>query len=82
MSEDQLMFLHSFSFTWTEIASLLGVSRMMVYRRRQEYGLLDDSLESLVLNDRELNAVLSYLRRTHPPWRKMARVSLNPWAIT
>lgn len=33
ISADQLEYLLSLSFSWTEIASLLGVSRMTVYRR-------------------------------------------------
>lgn len=32
-------------FTWTEIASLLGVSRMTIYRRRHEFGMLQDVRE-------------------------------------
>ena len=58
------MYLHSLSFTWTEIASLLGVSRVTVYRQRQEFGLLNDP--SVEINDAELQIVLSQLRRTFP----------------
>jgi len=50
--KDQLEYLHSLSFTWTEIASLLGVSRMTLYRRRQEFGLLDDPTRTI--SDTEL----------------------------
>ncbi len=39
VSKDQLESLRSLSFTWPEIATLLGVSRTTVYRRRQEYGM-------------------------------------------
>ena len=52
VSQEQLLYLRSLSFTWTEIASLLGVSRMTVYRRRQEFGLLNDP--SVEINDAEL----------------------------
>ena len=38
----QLDYLRSLSFSWTEIAHLLGVSRMTVYRRRVEYGLMEE----------------------------------------
>ena len=40
ISEDQLLYLSSLSFTWTEIASLLGVSRMTIYRRRCNFNML------------------------------------------
>ena len=36
----QLLYLSSLSFTWTEIASLLGVSRMTIYRRRCNFNML------------------------------------------
>ena len=42
ISRHQLEYLSSLSFTWTHIAALLGVSRMTVYRRRAEFGMLDD----------------------------------------
>ena len=32
ISRDQLLYLASLSFKWTEIAALLGVSRMIIYR--------------------------------------------------
>ena len=32
VSREQLLYLLSLSFTWTEIASLLGVSRMTIFR--------------------------------------------------
>ena len=34
ITKDQLEYLASLSFTWTEIASLLNVSQMTIYRRR------------------------------------------------
>ena len=48
----------------TEIASLLGVSRMTAYTRRQQFGLLNDP--SVEINNAELQIVLSQLRRTFP----------------
>ena len=64
VSCEQLLYLRSLSFTWTEIASLLGVSRMTIFRRRQEFGILNDP--SIEINDTELRVVLSQLRRTFP----------------
>ena len=34
INRDQVEYLHSLSFSWTEIASLFGVSRMTLHRRR------------------------------------------------
>ena len=56
----QLDYLHSLSFSWTEIAHLLGVSRMTVYRRRVEYGLMEES--SRTLTDNDLDEILRELR--------------------
>ena len=42
IGRDQLEHLLSLSFNCTQIASILGVSRMTVYRRRQEFGMLDE----------------------------------------
>lgn len=39
---DQLEYLRSLSFSWTEISAMLGISRMTLYRRRIEYGMLRD----------------------------------------
>ena len=39
VAKEQLEYLCSLSFSWTDIALLLGVSRMTLYRRRQEFGM-------------------------------------------
>ena len=50
ITRHQLKYLSSLSFTWTEIAKLLGVLGMTVYRRRAEFGMLNDkSHENLAL---------------------------------
>ena len=56
----QLDYLRSLGFSWTEIAHLLGVSRMTVYRRRVEYGLMEEPSRTLADND--LDEVLRELR--------------------
>ena len=62
--KDQLEYLCSLSFSWTQIASLLGVSRMTIFRRRQEFGLLDEPTRTL--SDAELRLKISELKRTLP----------------
>ena len=64
MTSEQLIYLRSFHFTWTDIASLLGVSRMTIFRRRQENGLLNDPTETI--DDSQLRMLLSHLRRSSP----------------
>ena len=64
VKREQLIYLASLGFSWTSIASLLGVSRMTVYRRRVEYGLLADPVSTL--NDNELKDLLRRIRREHP----------------
>lgn len=64
VSADQLEHLRALSFSWTYISSLLGVSRMTVYRRRAECGLVEEQRD--VLSDTELDGVISNLRRDMP----------------
>ena len=52
------------SFSWTDIASLLGVSRMTVYRRRAECGLLEEQRDTLT--NAELDTLITDLRRDLP----------------
>ncbi len=40
IEKDQLVYLSSMGFSWTNIAKILGVTRMTVYRRRRELGVL------------------------------------------
>ena len=64
IQREQLLYLSSLGFSWTSIASLLGVSRMTLYRRRGELNLLTDPLRTL--NDEELKDLLRNIRREHP----------------
>ena len=47
ITREQLEYLQSMSFTWSEIGSILGVSRMTIYRRRQEYNMLGERQDTL-----------------------------------
>ena len=64
ISKEQLEYLRSISFSWTDIAMLLGVSRMTLFRRRQEYGLLDEP--DRLLTDSELAAKVSEIKNMLP----------------
>ena len=60
VSKQQLMYLHLMGFTWVEIADLLGVSRMTIFRRRREFGLTDSVSDSI--DDDELELVIRGIR--------------------
>lgn len=47
ISQDQLSYLASLSFSWTAIAGLLGVSRMTIYRRRRDFNMVDSSRNTI-----------------------------------
>lgn len=64
VSPDQLEYLRTLSFSWTDIASLLGVSRMTVYRPRAECGLMDDQRDILI--DADLDRLMTELRHDLP----------------
>jgi len=64
VTQDQLEHLRSLSFTWTDVCSLLGVSRMTIYRHRQEFGMVDDPHGTL--NDDQLRTVMTQHRREQP----------------
>ena len=48
---------HHMSFTWKEIASLLGVSRMTLYRKKMEFNMTD--VRTPIHSDRDLKALVS-----------------------
>lgn len=57
-------YLHSLGFTWTEMATFLGVSRMTLYRRRQEFGMLTSSQQNI--SDRELQEHVRHIQADSP----------------
>jgi len=64
IQREQLLYLTSLGFSWTNISLLLGVSRMTVYRRRIEYDLLSEPTNPL--NDDALKDLLREIKRGHP----------------
>ena len=47
--ENQLIFLRTFGFTWTQIQNILGVSRSRLIRRRNELGLDEGEKFSMIV---------------------------------
>ena len=65
ISEEQLQYLRSMSFSWRQISKLLGVSIMTVFRRRREYGMSSQNDGARISHD-ELRTVLHRLRQELP----------------
>ena len=65
ISRDQLEYLRSLNFSWSEIARLLGVSRMTIHRRRQHFNL-DESDIRQSISDQDLNTFLREFRTQMP----------------
>ena len=64
ISSEQLQYLRSMSFIWVQISDILGVSHMTIYRRRQEYGMMENPSGNIT--DGELSEVLQQMRRELP----------------
>ena len=64
ISKEQLLYLSSLSFSWTDISKMLGVSRMTIYRRRVEFDLISEPEN--VPTDMQLLIVLREMKRSHP----------------
>ena len=64
ISRGQLQYLRSLSFSWSAIADILMVSRMTLYRRRVEFGLLDEP--SSVIGEEDLLSIVRDILREHP----------------
>ena len=64
ITREQLEYLSSMSFSWSHIAELLGVSRMTIYRRRVEFGLLDNP--TTPISDSDLITTVSTIRIEFP----------------
>ena len=57
ITQSQLEYLKSLKFTWSEITAFTGVSRMTLYRRSLDCGMLDED-PSVSLTEAELKLKL------------------------
>jgi CRP-like cAMP-binding protein len=64
ISREQLLYLSSLSFTWTDISHMLGVSRMTIYRRRVMYDLVREP--GIIPTDAQLCILLREMKMGHP----------------
>ena len=63
--EDQLIFLRTFGFTWTQIQTILGVSRSTLTRRRNELGL-DEGENFSMIDENELQILMREIMVSNP----------------
>lgn len=64
ITQEQLLYLRSLSFSWSDISRLLGISRMSLYSRRAEFGMLSEPSQST--SDHNLVQVVEELWRELP----------------
>ena len=65
-TEDQLRYLRTLiGFKWAQIAEIFGTSRMTLYRRRRELGLLNEERFSNI-SDSDLKDIVSSLKNKLP----------------
>ena len=64
ITNEQLNHLISLEFSWNDISTLLGVSRMTLYRRRREFGLLTNNQRTIT--DDQLKHLLTEMRQQYP----------------
>ena len=63
VTQEQIEHLRYLSFSWTSICSMLGISRMTLYRRKKEYGI---SSRNRIMSDAELDTFLRDVRKELP----------------
>ena len=64
ITQEQLEYLCSLSFSWSDIAVLLGISRITLFRYRREFNMIDDPQQSL--SDNQLRTMIMQLRLEMP----------------
>ncbi len=64
ISKEQLQHMRSLSFSWAAIADILMVSQMTIYRRKAEYGLLEEPHSAI--HDTQLIEFVRYTLVHHP----------------
>ncbi len=64
-TEDQLLYLRSLGFKWAQIADIFGTSRMTIYRRRRDLGLLNED-RFLDISDLDLKDLVLSIKNMLP----------------
>lgn len=66
LDEDQLLYLQDLQFKWNDIAKMFGISRMTLYRRRKELGLLDTHPRYSSVSDNQLRTYVEEIKSDMP----------------
>ncbi len=61
IGKQQIEYLRSMYFSWTEISEMFGVSYMTIYRRRMEYGI--SGSRGRDIDDAQLTEIITDMRR-------------------
>ena len=64
ITQEQLEYLCSLSFSWNDISEMLGVSRMTIYRYRRDFNMINETHQTLT--DHQLRAIITELRSEIP----------------
>ena len=64
-SLEQMCFLRTLGMTWTRISAIFGVSRMTLYLKRRDAGILDDFKYSII-SDSELEKKIQEIKLQMP----------------
>ena len=64
ITQEQLEYLYSLSFSWNDISEMLGVSRMTIYRCRRDFDMINETHQTLT--DHQLRAIITELRSELP----------------
>ena len=64
ITQEQLEDLCFLSFSWSDIAMLLGISRITLFRYRREFNMIDNPQQSL--SDNQLRTTITQLRLEMP----------------
>ena len=64
INEGDILELRQLNFSWTKIASVLGVSRQTLYRRLEEFDISTDKFSDM--SQTELDEVVRNIKKEHP----------------
>ena len=64
ITQEQLEYLYSLSFSWNDISEMLGVSRMTIYRYRRDFNMINEAQQTLT--DHQLRVIITELRSEIP----------------